>query len=193
MDVIRLNKLIIFPTDTVYGIGCSVYDKENIKKIYEIKHRPLNKPLAVLCYDLAQIEEIAHINDGARRLIEKFLPGALTIILKSKDNIKKSMNLDRVGVRIPNSKIALDILKEFGPMSTTSVNDSGKTPLNEYDEIYKKYNHLVDKIYKSDELSSNISSTVIMIEGNEVLLIREGEIKLSDILSVFNGNNEVEK
>lgn len=187
-----VSRLLIFPTDTVYGIGCNVYDKENIKKIYEIKHRPLSKPLAVLCADIGQIEEIAYITDGVRRLIDKFLPGALTIIVKAKNNIKESMNLDMVGVRIPNSSVALSILKENGPMATTSVNDSGAVPLNEYEEIYLKYKDVVDEIYKSEEKSSNVSSTVIMILDNEVKLIREGEIKLDSILSVFNGNNDIE-
>lgn len=96
------SNVIIFPTDTVYGIGASVYDQDGIRRIYEIKHRPLNKPLAVLCSSVEQIEEIAYLTDDARKLIKAFLPGALTIILRSKDKIKESMGLETIGVRIPN-------------------------------------------------------------------------------------------
>ncbi|MGM9972350.1 MAG: L-threonylcarbamoyladenylate synthase [Anaeroplasmataceae bacterium] len=177
-----MERLIIFPTDTVYGIGASVFDKESIDKIYKIKKRPFNKPLAVLCANLEQIEEIANLNSYARILINKFLPGPLTIIVDAKENIRKSMNLEMVGVRIPNSKIALDILNKMGPLATTSVNDSGATPLNEYEEIVDKYSNLVDRIYQSNEISSNISSTVVMIHDDDIKLIREGEISFSDIL-----------
>ena len=83
------NKVIIFPTDTVYGIGASVFDVEGMNKIYDIKKRPHNKPLAVLCKDIDQINEIAYVSDIARALIEKYLPGALTLILPARDNIKK--------------------------------------------------------------------------------------------------------
>lgn len=183
---LKMSKLLIFPTDTVYGIGCSVFDKKNIEKIYEIKHRPKDKPLAVLCANLKQIEDIAKITNGARRLINKYLPGALTIIIKAKSNIKESMGLDYVGVRIPNSKIALRILEENGPMATTSVNESGYAPINEYETICEKYKDMVDYIYSSDEISSNISSTVIMIRNNEVSLIREGQILYGDIIKTFN-------
>ena len=183
--VFNMKKIIIFPTDTVYGIGCSVFDKTSIKKIYEIKHRPIDKPLAVLCANISQIDSIAYLNDKAKRLINKYLPGPLTIIIKAKDNIKESMGLDMVGVRIPNSKVALDILEKYGPMATTSVNESGCVPLNEYDLIVKEYNKLVDCIYKSEEKSSNISSTVVKIL-DDVTLIREGEISFEDIKKELN-------
>ena len=180
------NKVIIFPTDTVYGIGASVYDVEGMNRIYDIKKRPHDKPLAVLCADIKQINEIAYVSDVAKVLINKYLPGALTLILPAKDNIKKTMNIQTVGVRIPNSKIALNILNEEGPLATTSVNDSGETPLNEYDIIYDKYNGIVDKIYKSNEISSNISSTVILLNNNEMKLIREGQISFEEILNSAN-------
>lgn len=177
------ERLIIFPTDTVYGIGASVFDKESMDKIYEIKKRPKDKPLAVLCYDINQIENIAVIDDRTRKIIQKFLPGPLTLIVKARMNIKETMGLDMVGVRIPNSKTALEILNRLGPMATTSVNESGMMPINEYETILNKYSHVVDKIYPKSETSSNISSTVILI-SDEIKLIRQGEISLDDILKI---------
>ena len=179
-----MNKLLIFPTDTVYGIGASVFDKDNIERIYEIKHRPHDKPLAVLCANIKQIEDICYLNDFARRLINKYLPGALTIIVPAKKNIKESMGLDMVGVRIPNSKLAISSLEENGPMATTSVNDSGASPINEYDEIVNKYSSLVDKIYAPTEASSSIASTVVLLQGDNCKLVREGEISFADILKL---------
>lgn len=179
-------KILIFPTDTVYGIGCSVFDKEGMEKIYEIKHRPKDKPLACLCANMKQIDEIAYLNDKARKIINVFMPGALTLILKAKENVKKITGFDTIGVRIPNSKIALKILIENGAMLTTSVNESGKMSLNDYNQIVDEYGKLVDKVYKPNgEKSSNKASTVLSIINGEIKILREGEITLEEIKNVL--------
>lgn len=179
-----MSKLIIFPTDTVYGIGCPIFDLENIAKIYKIKNRSFDKPLACLCANVEQIESIAYLDEKAKKIINNFLPGALTIILKSKEEVVNKIGYKTIGVRIPNSKTALDILSNYGPMLTTSVNDSGFAPINEYEEIVDKYSNLVDEIYPPCGESSNLSSTVISYIDNEFKLIREGAISLNDILNV---------
>lgn len=181
-----MSKVIIFPTDTVYGIGTPIFDVEGIKRIYDIKKRPKEKPLACLCANLEQIKSIAYLNDKAIKLINEFLPGALTLILKSKEEVFEKIGYKTIGVRIPNSKIALDILKENGPMLTTSVNESGSVPLNEYDDIKKNYDDLVDYIYNTDRQSSNIASTVVLIDGDSIKVLRAGEISLDDILRIAN-------
>ena len=179
-----MNKLIIFPTDTVYGIGCSIYDTYNIDRIYEIKKRDKSKPLACLCYDLEQIKSIAYVDELAIKLINKYLPGGLTLILKSKQEVLEKIGYETIGVRIPACDIALNILKENGPMLTTSVNDSGEKPINEYEEIVLKYTNLVDEIYPPFEGSSNVSSTVVKIIDGKIELLREGNITFNDILNV---------
>ena len=176
-----MGRVIIFPTDTVYGIGTQIFDTEGIKRIYEIKNRPLDKPLACLCSNIKQIEDIAIIDDNARKLIDKFLPGALTLILESKDIVKEKIGYKTIGVRIPNSKIALSILEENGPMLTTSVNDSGEAPMNHYSEIVEKYGKLVDKIYDNDSKILEIPSTVVMIIDGDIKILREGYIKKEEI------------
>lgn len=179
------GRVIIFPTDTVYGIGTQIKDLEGIQRIYEIKHRPKEKPLACLCANLEQIESIAYVSDEARALIKEFLPGGLTLILKTKEDIANVIGYPTIGVRIPNHPTAIKILEENGPMLTTSVNESGAVPLNEYDEIYKEYHNLVDKIYTNDRDSLNLASTVILLTTNELKVLREGPIKLDDILRVL--------
>ena len=178
--------VIIFPTDTVYGIGTKIFDLDGINKIYEIKKRPKDKPLACLCASLEQIESIAILSRDAKKLINKFLPGPLTLILKSKDEVKNKIGYETIGVRIPNYKLALDILKENGPMLTTSVNDSGSSPINEYEEILIKYKDEVDKIYKSNEKSSALASTVVLMTDDNLKILREGEITLNMILDTLN-------
>ena len=181
-----MSKVIIFPTDTVYGIGTPIFDIEGIKRIYEIKKRPKDKPLACLCANLEQINSIAYLNDKAIKLINKFLPGALTLILNAKEEVINKIGYKTIGVRIPNCDIALNILKENGPMLTTSVNESGSIPLNEYDDIKRDYNDLVDYIYDTNTHSSNISSTVVLINDNEFKILRAGEITLDDLNKVVN-------
>ena len=179
-----MNKLLIFPTDTVYGIGCSIYDTHNIDRIYEIKKRDKSKPLACLCANLRQIKSIAYVDEYATKLIEKYLPGGLTLILKSKKEVYEKIGYETIGVRIPDCNIALEILNEYGPMLTTSVNDSGEKPINEYEEIVSKYSNLVDEIYPPYDKSSNLSSTVVKIIDGKVELLREGSIKYNDIINV---------
>ena len=178
--------VIIFPTDTVYGIGTKIFDIDGINKIYDIKKRPKDKPLACLCSSLEQIKMIAEVSKSAEKLINRFLPGALTLILDSKPEVVDKIGYKTIGVRIPNSKLALEILNENGPMLTTSVNESGFKPINEYDLIVKEYGDCVDKIYKSNEKSSNVSSTVVLLKDNDIKVLREGEITISMINDCLN-------
>ncbi len=178
--------VIIFPTDTVYGIGTKIFDIDGINKIYDIKKRPKDKPLACLCSSLEQIKSIAVVTKKAEALINKFLPGALTLILESKEEVYNKIGYKTIGVRIPNCKLALDILNENGPMLTTSVNESGFKPINEYELIVKEYENVVDKIYESNEKSSNLSSTVALLTNDDIKILREGEITLSMINDCLN-------
>ena len=181
-----MGRVIIFPTDTVYGIGTQIFDIEGIERIYKIKNRPKDKPLACLCSNINQIDDIAIIDSSARVLINKFLPGALTLILESKDIVKNKIGYNTIGVRIPNSKIALNILNENGPMLTTSVNDSGEAPMNHYNEIVEKYGKLVDKIYDNDTKILEIPSTVVKIIDGKIDILREGYIKKEEIEKALN-------
>lgn len=179
-----MSKILIFPTDTVFGIGCSVFDKEGQARIYEIKRRPLNKQFPVLCANMEQIEQIAVVNSLAKKLIDKFFPGPLTIILKTNPEVRDLIGYDTIGVRIPKSELAQSILLENGPMATTSVNLSGEKPLNTFEEINSSYANLVDHIYgdHTEIISSNIASTVVDCTNNMLELIRVGEISLAELI-----------
>ena len=184
----KLNNgdVIIFPTDTVYGIGAKINDLEALEKIYEIKKRPKEKRLAVLCGGLKDIESIVYLTPDALKLIENFMPGALTVILKSKEEVRNEFIFETVGVRIPNHDLALRILKENGPMATSSVNTSGSAPLNDYIDIVKSFGDKVLYVYPNVHLPSKVSSTVIDLSNGECVLIREGDIKFNEIVKFLN-------
>lgn len=171
-----LDDVIIFQTDTVYGIGCLLGSKKGVESIYNIKKRDGNKPLAVLCANMEQVASICKNTDLISGLAEKYWPGALTLILPKKEIVGDYLTsgFDTVGVRIPNDLIALRILEQFGPMAVTSLNLSTEPAVIKYEEVLP-FLGVVDYIVKGTDLS-NISSTVYDVVNDKVL--RQGEIIL---------------
>ncbi len=170
------DEVVVFQTDTVYGIGCLVSSKLGVKKIYDIKKRDGNNPLAVLCADLEQVKSVVQDFELCEALGRKFWPGALTLILPKKDVVGNHITsgFNTVGVRIPNDEIALKILSKFGPMAVTSLNLSSEPAILKYDEAVK-YSGLVDYIVKGKNLD-NLSSTVYDCINKKTL--RKGEISI---------------
>jgi len=181
------GELIAFPTDTVYGLGAKVFDSVAQERIMGLKNRDCSKRFAVLCANLEQIEELAYIDDKAKKIINKFLPGGLTLILKAKNkDIHNYAIDDTVAVRIPKHPIALKLLLENGPLATTSVNLSGQKPLNDYDIIKETFKNKIDYIYNdpTNIEYSNVPSTIIDMTS-DLKVIREGDIKLEEILKII--------
>ena len=113
------------------------------------------------------------------------MPGPFTLILKIKEELKDSFGFDTIGVRIPNYQKALEILLKYGPMATTSVNDSGEKEINDYNEIKEKYSSVVDEIYSSNEPMSKLPSTVVKIDNGNVIVLREGAITKQQIEDII--------
>ena len=163
------GKIVIFPTDTVYGVGALYQDNKGINKIYEMKKRDYGKPLAVLCANVSQVNSIAILPKSVKKYT-KFWPGALTIICMKKDLS------GTIAVRIPNSDIAISILNQFGPMHTTSVNYSGEKELNDLSEIYDLFHDKADYLVVDKQELSKVPSTIISCLKDEVEVVREGNI-----------------
>jgi L-threonylcarbamoyladenylate synthase len=168
------GKVIVFPTDTVYGIGAMIDDQEGVNKIYNLKHRDKNKPLANLAYSSEQIEEYVNITNPKIKELMKHWPGALTIIFNKKHIYNNE--LPTIAFRIPNSNVALTILKRFGVMSVTSMNLSGSEPLNNLYDIIKNFESEIDYLVTNEEKHSNISSTIIDVTKEPFVVLRKGEI-----------------
>ena len=169
--------IIVFPTDTVYGLGCNPYNHDAVLSLYEIKKREKTKPFPVLGYSKEELEKIAEFSPLEKKIAEKFWPGAITIILKVKDkNIQKSLSLgEKIAVRVPNSKCTLSLLKECKLLVGTSANISGTEPFNdpkECDENLTGYDLFMD----GGIISSEGASTIVEIENNNVNILRKGSI-----------------
>lgn len=181
-----MKNIIIFPTDTVYGIGTHFLNNEGVKQINSYKGSDSNKPLAILCSNINDIKKYAKITKDAKILANHFMPGPLTIILKSKRKYYKLTNEKTIAFRIPNHQLALSLIKEYGPLKTTSVNLNHEKPINDYDELVLKYKDKVFMIYKNEEPLSDVSSTIIDLSIKPFKIIREGSLKKNQLTEILN-------
>ena len=169
--------VIVFPTDTVYGLGCNPYNHDSVLSLYEIKKREKTKPFPVLGYSKEELEKIAEFSPLEEKIAEKFWPGAITLILKVKDQeIQKSLSLgEKIAVRVPNNKCALALLKECKLLVGTSANISETKPFNDPKECSENligYDLFID----GGIISSKGESTIVEIENNDVKILRKGSI-----------------
>ena len=184
IDTLDAGGIVIFPTDTVYGIGCNCFNEQAVAKLYEIKERAKYKPINVLtdCYE--KIEMVAdRINPIDRRLSENYMPGALTIIVKKNEKVPDSLTagLDTIGVRIPDSNIALEILKRVDyPLATTSANLSGKKDGIKVEDFLNDFDGKVDIIIDGGTTKLKQSSTIVKVDGGQIDIIRQGTAEISE-------------
>ena len=182
VEIIENGGVIIFPTDTVYGIGCNPYDANAVKKIYEIKSREKIKSLPVLASSIQIVKQISIIDEFTENIIKKYWPGPLTLILKLKDkNLKKSLYLeDKIAVRIPNSECTLKLLNKCNLLVGTSANVSGDSSFTDPQECMKNVKNY-DVFVDGGTITSKGESTIIEIENEKIRIIREGALKKEDI------------
>ena len=182
------GKLIVFPTETVYGIAGNGLTLSVIDKMYQAKKRDYSKPFTLMVNDITKIKDIAYVSENEEKVIKKFMPGPITLILKKKDCISNlvTANSDTVGVRIPNHKIALSILKSVDyPLATSSANISGSVNNSNIEDIINDLENYVDIFIKGNISSNLLASTVVEIKNNEVNILRNGIISKENIEEVI--------
>ncbi len=184
VDVLKNDGLIIFPTDTVYGLASSALSRKGVMKVYKAKQREFKKPLSVAFHSLAQAKKYVKFNKTALKLAKKFLPGPLTIILPMRHKLPKELTFGskNVGIRIPNSKVTLELIKEFKyPITATSANISGnKDPITTDDAIVQ-IGDKVDLILDGGRCKFKKPSTVVDVSTGYINVLREGAIKKSKL------------
>lgn len=178
------GKVIAIKTDTVYGLVCNAFDKKATDKIYHIKNRETRKPLSIFIKSADEVKKYvdeANLTSYVKRIMEKYWPGAITIVFKKKDGSFDNITsgVSSIGIRIPNDKDLLYILDNVDfPLAQTSCNISGEKEYKNADEIRKKLGDLVDLIADGGEVKDNIPSTILSVECNEPIILRDGAIKL---------------
>ena len=180
VSCLKNGGLIIYPTDTVYGIGCDLTNKNAIERLCRIKGiKPEKINLSFICYDLSHISEyVKHLDSSVFKALKKNLPGPFTFILEASNNVPKTLIAKKktVGIRIPDHKIPLLIVKELGrPLISSSIKDDDE--ILEYttdpELIYEKYKNLVDIVIDSGN-SGNIPSTIVDCTDGELEVTRQG-------------------
>ena len=184
-NIIKNGEIVIFPTETVYGIGTNGLNENAVEKLYNIKKRPKNKPISLLVSDIKMIENITkNITDLEYELINKFFPGPFTIILKRKKVIPDivTANKDTVGVRMPEGEIARKLVEYAGvPIAAPSANISGKPSGITLEEVQKEFQGKVDYMINEGKAKLAIASTIVQVIDNIPHILRQGPISAKEI------------
>ncbi len=173
VEIVKQGKVFVFPTDTLYGIGCDATNTEAVKRIYRIKKRDEQKPVSILISGMEDVEELCDISDEEREWMLEHLPGPYTILLKLKQEKVKLfswLKRDKIGVRIPNYVFIRKVAELSGkPIIATSANISGSSPPKHHNELSKQILTSVDLVICAGETKYKRPSTVIDIKENKIL------------------------
>lgn len=175
IEALNKGKIIIYPTDTVYGIGANIFDVEAVRNVYSVKKRSFDKPLSVCVSNIDEISKIAHINEDIERNLVKIFPGPFTVILKKKEVVPSivTSNSDKIGIRIPDNKICMELSSKF-PITTTSANISGKNVQESVDGVLSQLNADIDIVLDAGICKHGINSTVVDMTCSPPKILRKG-------------------
>lgn len=176
-DILRQGGIIIYPTDTVYGLGCDLSNKKGIERIYELKKRNRKEPLSFVCSDLKHISQYAEVTDYAYRTMKRLLPGAYTFILEASRLVPKIILPKRstTGIRVPDNQICLALIKELGqPIISTSVKNPQGETLGDPSVIKEYFGSIVDLIIDGGIIIPEPSSVISLVDDN-IEIIRNGK------------------
>jgi len=186
--IIQAGGVIAFPTDTVYGIGASAFDHTAIEKLYRVKERTQEKAIPILAADLSGLAGITPPpGEMVLSLMEKFWPGALTLILPLLPGLPANLSQTKtIGVRIPDHDFTRELLRQTGPLAATSANLSGQESALTADEVLINLGGKVDLILDGGISPGGVASTVLDCTKAEPLILRTGPVTLEEILTVFH-------
>jgi L-threonylcarbamoyladenylate synthase len=186
--VLQNGEILAFPTETVYGVGV-VYDNENaFKKLVNLKKRPPNKPFALMCSSMKQAFEYIDVSEKAKAVMDKFLPGELTVLVHAKKDLPEWVTLGTgiIGIRVPDSPFVDGLIEKVGkPCLVTSANRSGEPTSRFYDEVLKIFDNEVGGIVKGECCSLTPTTIVNLTKDDEISLVREGPIPFEQIESYW--------
>jgi tRNA threonylcarbamoyl adenosine modification protein (Sua5/YciO/YrdC/YwlC family) len=172
-DVLESGGVIAYPTDTTYGIGCSIMNKKGIERIYSLKQREKKKPFSFICSDLSDIARYAKVSNYQYKILKRLLPGPYTFVLPASSTVPDLLVTKQktVGIRIPDNMICLAIVRRLGhPIITTSANRSGEEPIGDPVSVELELGRLLDLVVDGGILSATVSSVVSLIDDVPAIL-----------------------
>ncbi len=183
---LKAGNLIVYPTDTLYALGADIFNDGSVTKVFTVKKRPFSNPLSVAVADFEAISKIAYTNEFVKQVVERFLPGSLTIILRKKESVSRLVTggLDNIAVRIPDNKIALKLLSAFGPLTVTSANVHGKKTPYVIKDIMMQFTTDI-LVYLDDGRLDAKPSSIVDLTLEKPRIVRKGSITLDEILDVI--------
>ncbi len=188
VQALKKGKVIAFPTDTVYGIGV-VYDQEDaLHKLKQAKKRPDEKPIPMMVSSLAQIDEVAEIDSSHKELLETFMPGAFTIVVKRKESVPAyvSNGLDTIAIRMPDDAFVCAIMDALEkPLLVSSANISAQTSCSNSDDVLKQLDGRMDGIVAGYS-KSDTPSTIVDLTKDTIRILREGMISKEEIMYIYD-------
>lgn len=184
ISILRDGGVVAFPTDTVYGVGVDPFQPEAVRKLYQIKGRPIDKPIPILVGSLDDVERVAqNLPSTFSQLAKQFWPGELTLIVEAKALPPEiTAGGDTVGVRMPDHPVALELLQRFGgALATTSANKSDEPPATSGEEVRSALGGLVDIILDGGQTASRVASTVLDLSVSPPQIRRCGAISMDQL------------
>jgi L-threonylcarbamoyladenylate synthase len=176
VNILKKGGLVIYPTETCYGIGADATNSRAVRKIYEIKKRPYSKPIHIIVSNLKMMEKYGEITNKIRFLVRRFMPGPLSIVTRKKRTIPKILNPKEITFRISNHPVALKLVQEAKvPITATSANISGQPPLYKIKDVIKVFDGKVEMVLDAGNLKKVKPSTFIDMKSKPKIL-REGPI-----------------
>lgn len=181
-EILRRGGLVAFPTDTVYGLGALYLDDRAVLGIYVAKARPPEKAIPILLASVAQMDLVS-LDPGtqARILARRFWPGPLTIVVRKHPQVPRVVASETVGLRMPDNRIALDLIRRSGPLATTSANLSGQDSLTSAAQVLEQLDGRIDLILDGGPSAGGIPSTVVDCTGDEPVIVRPGPLTLEEL------------
>lgn len=185
---LKKGKLVVFPTDTVYGIGTNAYDKDACTRIYEVKKRPKVKPLSVLISDFSMLTQmVASISPTEKKLMEAFWPGPLTILFKKKEGVLPNVvsTNEFIAIRLISECLIYKLIQASGvPIVAPSANLSGSPTGIKIENITKELDGKVDYILDCGDIQNDMVSTIIQVQEEKAYIIREGKIRKEEVAKI---------
>ncbi|MDI6703866.1 MAG: L-threonylcarbamoyladenylate synthase [bacterium] len=187
--IIKSSGLVAFPTDTVYGLGANALNERAVSKIFEVKRRPAYSPLILFIYKKEDLRNfVEEVPAQADLLIERFWPGALTLVFKKSGILSEPLTCGsaKIGIRIPNNKVVLSLIKEIDvPLATTSANIHGNPSPTEAHEVLHDLEGKIDLILDGGKTTLGIESTVLDVTTLPPIILREGSISKRELEKVL--------